>query len=359
MSQEIYRAAAIGHTGAGNYGHGLHLGYKSLQNVKFIAIADPDEAGRQAAIKETGAVRGYADYHDMLEKEELDIVSVCPRWMIEHVDMVMACLDANCHVYCEKPIAASLSDGDGIVKSADEKGLKLAVAHGGVYRPKTQSVKEMLENGRIGNIQKVHIRGLQDRRGGGEDMLTLGTHVFNTARYFFGAVEWMHAHVTVDGRPITIADACDATEPVGPIAGDCVNSYFAFKNGVTGFFDSRKDQIDARGGYGMQIFGSEGILSFGATGDNDLSIYPYPCWVPTDMSRKWETVPITNPASPSVNQLAIMDLIDAIEHDRKPLCSGEDAVAALEMVLGAYESQLTERRIYFPMQNREHPLKSD
>lgn len=74
------------------------------------------------------------------------------------------------------------------------------------------------------------------------------SHVFNTARYFVGDVEWMQAHVAVDGRPITKADAGDATEPVGPVAGRCVNSYFAFRNGVSGFFDSRKDQLAARGG---------------------------------------------------------------------------------------------------------------
>ena len=358
MSEKIYRAAAIGHTGAGNYGHGLHLGYKGLENVEFIALADPDETGRQTAMEETGALRGYADYHDMLAKEELDIVSVCPRWLTKHVDMAVACLEANCHVYCEKPIAASLVDGDTIVNTAKQKGLKVAVAHGGVYRSKTQSVKEMLETGRIGDVQAVHLHGLQDRRGGGEDMLTLGTHIFNTARYFVGDVEWMQAHVTVNGRPITAADARHATEPVGPVAGDCVNSYFAFKNGVSGFFDSRKDQLDARGGYGMQIVGSEGMLSFTATGDNDLAIYPYPCWVPTDTSRTWEVVPISNPPSTTTNQLVVMDLIDAIENDRKPLCSGEDAIATLEMILGAYESQLTEKRVYFPMEHREHPLKT-
>ena len=79
MSDKVYRAAAIGRTGGGNYGHGLHLAYKGLDNVEFVAVADHDEAGREKAKAETGAKRAYADYHEMLEKEELDIVSVCPR----------------------------------------------------------------------------------------------------------------------------------------------------------------------------------------------------------------------------------------------------------------------------------------
>ena len=49
MSDKIYRAAAIGRTGRGNYGHGLHLAYKGLENVEFVAVADPDDAGREKA----------------------------------------------------------------------------------------------------------------------------------------------------------------------------------------------------------------------------------------------------------------------------------------------------------------------
>ena len=83
MSQNIYRAAAIGHTGAGNFGHGLHTPYENIENVEFIAVSDPDESGREKAAAEAGALRSYADYREMLEKEDLDIVSVCPRWTSE------------------------------------------------------------------------------------------------------------------------------------------------------------------------------------------------------------------------------------------------------------------------------------
>ena len=103
MSDKVYRAAAIGRTGRGNYGHGLHLAYKGLENVEFIAVADPDDAGREKAKAETGAKRAYADYHEMLDKEEMNIVSVCPRWVDCHLEMVLACVDAGCHIYCEKP----------------------------------------------------------------------------------------------------------------------------------------------------------------------------------------------------------------------------------------------------------------
>ena len=217
----------------------------------------------------------------MLAKEELDIVSVCPRWIPEHLELVPACLDAGCHIYCEKPMTATLADGDAIVSAAKEKGLKIAIAHQGVYSPVTQALKKALAEGIIGDVQAIYVHGKQDARGGGEDMITLGTHTFNMMRFFVGDVKWVHAHITVNGREITIDDAWEGTEPVGPVAGDCVNSYFAFKSGVSGLYDSRKDQF-GRGG--MEILGSEGILIPGG-GPNSVTVYPHACWLPRDESQ--------------------------------------------------------------------------
>jgi predicted dehydrogenase len=353
---QTYRAGAIGRTGGGNYGHGLHLAFRGVENVEFVAVADADEAGRRKAVAEAGAAREYADYRQMLERERLDIVSVCPRWVDCHVEMVLACLDAGCHVYCEKPMTASLAEGDHLVAAAQRAGRKVAVAHQGVYLPGAQTVKQLLGEGRIGTIQAIYAHGKQDRRGGGEDMITLGTHLMNMMRFFVGDVAWMSAHITVEGREMTGADARQPTEPVGLVAGDAVNSYFAFRNGVAGFFDSRQDQPGAGTRYGMEITGGEGIIAIRGGAADAVAVYPHSLFIPLDSRQRWEPVPIPDVSLATGNQLAIRDLIDAIEEDREPLSSAAGAVAALEMILGAYESQLTGARVQFPMKNREHPL---
>jgi predicted dehydrogenase len=357
MSDKVYRAAAIGRTGGGNYGHGLHLAYKGLENVEFVAVADPDDEGRKKAKAETAAERNYADYREMLDKEDLDIVSVCPRWVDCHLDMVLACIEAGCHVYCEKPIAMSLEDGDKMIKAADKADLKIAVSHQGVYLPGVQKVRKMLQSGKIGDIQAIYAHGKQDRRGGGEDMIVLGTHLFNMMRYFVGDVDWMFAHVTTEGHDITPGDVHKATEPVGLVAGDCINSYFAFKSGVSGFFDSRRDQVGGSDRYGMEIVGSEGVISLrGGTASNAM-IYPYPLWAPGKTDQKWEKLDLEDTPLYAGNQLAIVNLIESIENDLEPISSGRAALAALEMILGAYESQITGGRVEFPMKNRVHPLE--
>src|SRR5437667_6636200 len=82
---KTYRVAVIGRTGKGNYGHGLDVVWKALDNVEIVAVADPDEkGGRTAAAQRLGAKNAYADYKVMLDKEKPQIVSVADRWLDQH-----------------------------------------------------------------------------------------------------------------------------------------------------------------------------------------------------------------------------------------------------------------------------------
>ena len=64
-SAKAYRVAVIGRTGKGNYGHGLDVAWKSVENVEIVAVADEDEKGRAAAATRLGVKNTYADYKEM------------------------------------------------------------------------------------------------------------------------------------------------------------------------------------------------------------------------------------------------------------------------------------------------------
>ena len=357
MSDEMYRAAAIGRTGRGNWGHGLHLGLKNHPRIEVVAVADEDAQERQAKQEELAAPRAYADWREMLAAEQPEVVTVGPRWADCHLEMVLACLEVGAHVYCEKPMTWNLADGDQIVAKAAETGRKVAVAHQGAYLPRIQHIKEVLAQGKIGEVLAIRAHGKQDRRGGGEDMIVLGTHLLNMMRLFVGDAAWMTAHVVHEGRALKVEDVREATEPVGPVAGDCINSYFAFESGVAGFFESRKYAESGGPRMGMEIEGSEGVIALRGGGSGPAMLYPHPVFDPTDASQQW--VPLDEVADESLstgNDLAVADLLDAAKTDREPLSSARDAVAALEMILGAYEAEITGGRVAFPMQRRAHPL---
>lgn len=353
---KTYRAAAIGRTGKGNWGHGLHLGLLGHECIEIVAVADEGEEGRLKAQGELQAPRAYEDYRQMLETERPDIVTVGPRWTDCHLDMVLDCIAAGAHIYCEKPMTWNLRDADRIIAAADAANRKIAVAHQAVYLPRVQHLRDQLCAGCIGRVQQLHAVGKQDRRSGGEDMIVLGTHLFNLMRFFAGDVEWMSAHVTVGGRALVEGDMGEGGEPIGPIAGDRIESYFAFAGGASGTFTSLREQ-EADAHYGLDIVGSAGRIAFRGGSGGAMMHYPHAALLPEDGTRAWS--PLDGPADAplgSGNTWAIADLIAAVEQDRPPLSSARDARAALEMILGAYEAQITGARVALPMQNRHHPL---
>ena len=87
------RVGIIGHTGRGNYGHYLDMAFVGVEGAEIVALADPDEAGRQAAVAKTGAPKGYADYVQMLEEEKPDIAVVASREIGDHLALVLNCVE--------------------------------------------------------------------------------------------------------------------------------------------------------------------------------------------------------------------------------------------------------------------------
>src|SRR3989442_10746635 len=178
-----YRVAVIGRTGKGNYGHGLDVVWKALDNVEIVAVADEDEKGRAAAAQRLGAKNAYADYRQMLEKERPQIVSVADRWLDAHRDMVIACAEAGASIFLEKPICRNLAEADEMVAACEKHHVKLAIAHQTRYSPRLQRVREMIADGLIGDVLEMRARGKEDNRAGGQDLMVLGTHLMDLMRF--------------------------------------------------------------------------------------------------------------------------------------------------------------------------------
>jgi len=371
--QKIYRAGAIGRTGKGNYGHGLEVAYQGIHNVEFVAVADENPEGLKQAGERTGAKRLYTDYHEMLEKEKLDIVSVCPRWVDCHCEMVLACADADVKgIFCEKPFAATLTEADAMVKACDRAGVKLAVGHrrASAYE---QYAKKLVDEGAIGKIQVIRGHGKADHRAGSFDLMVLGTHILDSMRFFAEAdVAWAHGHVTQDGREVTVDDIYEGDEGVGLLAGNGVAAYYVFENGITAHYESYKGDRAGSRWFGFEIYGEKGIISLRNSPGGEMYIYPHGLWIPGEEDGSWERVwldewekrPDGTPRSGGErmhlsNQMVVKELIEAIESDRDVTASssGKDARAALEMIMAVHESQRLSTRVAFPLENRENPYQ--
>ena len=193
-----YRVGVIGHTGRGNYGHGLDVVWREFPETEVVAVADADEKGLAAAVKRLGGVRGFADYRRMLDEARPDVVAVSPRWLDQHCDMVVAAAERGAKgIYLEKPLCRTLEEADRMEAACSKSGTKVAIAFQTRYSQKLPVLRKLIAEGRLGRVLEFRARDKEDRRGGGEGLVVLGPHMFNLISVLGGAPEWCYARVKI------------------------------------------------------------------------------------------------------------------------------------------------------------------
>lgn len=361
-----YRVGIIGATGRGDYGHAVDVPFTKLPNVQIVALADANPKGLSQAKERLKPQNSYTDYREMLSKESLDLVAICPRWIDQHFEMLMACAKANCHVYMEKPFCRTLIECDQVRKEFEDRKLKLAIAHTAQYSPVLDVAMELINDGAIGQVLELRGRGKEDHRGGAEDMWVLGSHIFALMRTFAKSdPASCVSQVTQNGEPIRKEHVVEGNEGLGPLAGDHVQVMYTFNDGVMGYFGSRKAMAASPSRFALQVFGSKGILEIESGYLAAAHLLRDGSWSSGRSGKNWERVtsagvgkpePIKAGSYEDGHLAAIKDLMLAIEQDRAPKCSLTDAIGITEMILGAFESQRVGQRVLLPSKTREHPL---
>lgn len=363
-----YRVGVIGRTGRGNYGHGLDTVWRDVPRADVVAVADDDPAGLKSAVERTGALQGYADSRELLDRERLDVVAIAPRWLDQHAEYALAALERGCHVYIEKPFCRNLEEADAIVRAAEMRHLKLAIAHQTRWSPVLTAMLKELRAGVIGRVLELRGRGKEDaNRGGGEDLWVLGSHILDLMRAVAGDPRTCSARIGHAGRDATRADIAAGPEGIGPLVGDQVHSTYAFDDGVVGSFASVRGAGGAKNRFGLQIFGSEGVIDIVTGHIVACHVLRDPTWSPGRSGQAWMPLTSNGLGQPETipdgglhggNVLAVNDLLDCIEQPmRQPQCSVYDARWTVEMIAGAFASHLAGRPVALPLPERRNPLE--
>lgn len=360
-----YRIGIVGHTGRGNYGHGVDTVWSHLPQCEVVGVADPDERGRAAAAERTKAPRAFADYRQLLDETKPDIVAIGMRWLDRHREVAVEAASRGMHIYLEKPMCRTPEEADAIVAACERHDVKLALAHQTRYSPRLQAVRDLIMEGKLGQILELRGRGKEDQRGGGEDLWVLGSHVFNLMHHFGGAPEWCFASVLQGGHPLVKEDVREGNEGIGPLAGDNVAAMYGFPDGVRGYFGSRRGAAGGR--FGLQIYGSLGVLEILTGHLPSVQYLPDPAWSPGRSSKSWMPVtsaglgqpePLRDGGLEGGNILAVIDLLDAIESDRQPECNMYEGRTTVEMITAVFASQRAGGPVRLPLEDRHNPLAS-
>jgi len=258
------RVARIAIIGGGKFGE-MHLrAFSQLErdgHATLVALCDINEE-LLARRREQFGVKGYTDFREMLQREDLDGVTVVTPDHL-HRQFVVACLRAGKHVLVEKPLDVTVAGCDEMVAEADRAGRILQVDFHKRFDPYHRQMAATVASGAIGRVLYGYA-WMEDRIEVPRDWFShwapksspfwfLGVHMVDLIRFCTGA----------KGVSVFAAGAKRKLASLGIDAYDCVNARVVFDDGSTFAVDTSwvlPDRFEAVVNQGIRIVGTEGVI---------------------------------------------------------------------------------------------------
>jgi len=186
--------------GIGIIGCGLIGGKRAKalgHDATLVACADHDLKRAENLARGAGA-RAYADWHELLDLPEVDIVVVATLHD-SLAAITLAAVQAGKHVLVEKPAARSAAELEPVITAAKKQGVKVHVGFNHRYHRALQKAKKIVESGELGELMFIRARyGHGARVGydkewradpalsGGGELIDQGPHLIDLSRWFLG-----------------------------------------------------------------------------------------------------------------------------------------------------------------------------
>ncbi|MBV8244593.1 MAG: Gfo/Idh/MocA family oxidoreductase, partial [Candidatus Eremiobacteraeota bacterium] len=235
---------SLGLIGAGYWGSNLLRNAAAMGCLR--AVCDRSEEIRARVRAQFPALEVYAEVECLLDSEIDAVVIAAPAQ--EHAELAIRALERGKHVFVEKPLALSLSDGRAIVESGKHRGLIVFVGHLLLYHPAIRELLRAVRDGAIGEVRHLRAR-----------------------RVSLGKVR-SHEDVWWSFAPHDVAVMLEilAEEPVSargalssftqPPLADFAYADFAFPRGKTAHLEV--SWLDPQKNQRLDVFGSRGVLTF-------------------------------------------------------------------------------------------------
>ena len=264
----------------------LHHYPDSPVRPRFVGVADPDESRREHAVTAYGFEAAYADWRDLLERDDVDVVSVCgPNFV--HRETGTAVAESGRHLWIEKPAGRNAQDTSAIAAAVRKAGVMSAVGFNYRNAPAVELARELVAAGRLGRIETVDVRMLADYSAHPDGALSwrfdpeyagtgvlgdLASHGFDLARHVggdrLGAVSELVADraTYITERPVAtgavshFARGGGKREPVGN--EDQASALLRFESGAHGSLTASRVAVGEQCAYGIEVRGTDGALSW-------------------------------------------------------------------------------------------------
>ncbi len=331
-----------------------HIAAARENKLEIVGICDvvPERMDEKAAKFGIEDVNKYTDYHELLEKENPELVAIATE-SGNHAKIAIDCINAGCNLIIEKPIALSLHDADTIIEMAKKKGVKVCANHQNRFNKSVQKIREAVEHDRFGKLfyGTAHIRWCRDyeyytqakwRGTWAQD----GGALMNQCIHNIDLLRWMMGD-EID-EVIGMTDRLNHPYIEGEDLGLAI---IRFKNGAYGIIEGTTDVFPKNLEETLYLFGEKGTVKAGGQSVNIIEEWRF-----ADTLDKPEEVKAQfNENPPNVYGFGhtplYADMINAIENDREPYVNGEAGRRALELVLAIYKSAATGEVVKLPMDN--------
>lgn len=145
----------VGVIGSGGIFRGLHVPYYQMTDrAEIVAVADINEDTATSVAKQFDA-DAYTDYRKVLDRKDVDAVDVSTHPK-PHRDATVAATQAGKHILLEKPMCRTVVEADEMIAAADKAGVVLQVAYMLPFNPVYQKLKQLLEDGTLGDVQMTY-----------------------------------------------------------------------------------------------------------------------------------------------------------------------------------------------------------
>ncbi len=327
--------------------HSDLLGHQQIAGARLAAVCDV-RLERAKALGETFGVPYFRDLHEMMNRCDLDIVSVLtPSGM--HAANVFELAPYGKHIVVEKPMALTLSDADAMIEACEQYGARMFVVKQNRFNVPVVKLREALDAGRFGKLflGTVRLRWCRTQDYYDQDAwrgtwAQDGGVLTNQASHHIDLLEWMMGDIESVFAKSIVALAKIETE-------DTAVATLKFKSGALGLIEAttavRPKDLEGS----ISLLGECGAVEIGGFAVNEMKVWNFRDVQPED--RDILTKYSVNP--PNVygfgHQAYYEHVVSCIMRGSRVLVDGIEGRRSLELITAIYESIETGKEIHMPV----------
>lgn len=324
--------------------HAELLGNGQIAEARLAAVCDIQE-DRARAYGERFGVPYYTDMDEMMQKEDVDVVSVLTPSGL-HAEHAINLAKYRKHIVVEKPMALTLDAADKMIQACDQNKCKLFIIKQNRFNVPVVKLREALEAGRFGKLVlgTVRVRWCRPQEYYDQDAWR-GTWAYdggvltNQASHHIDLLEWMMGDVESVFAKSTTALVNVETEDTAVVT-------LKFKNGALGIIEAttaaRPKDLEGS----ISILGEKGSVVIGGFAVNQMQTWNFKEEAEND-KMVLENYSVNPPNVYGFGHKAYYDhVVDCILHDKQTLVDGLEGRRSLELISAIYESIETEQEVF-------------